>query len=251
MTAALTPPRTPRRLGRRLLRSSLVDLLVGPHGVDRYLELIRPALTVREARAEVRGPSPDRAQRHPDPASQRRLARIPGRPVRPRRVSRSTASGAPAPTRRPAQHAPTAQLELTVTAHPEGLVSNHLRDAARPGHDRPSRQPPRRVRPSRPAARTPGADQRRQRRHPGDVDAPHPLRRGPRRRVRVRALRAHRGRLALRPEVRALARRHPGLRVAYRATRGRRPAPRLDAAALGARWRSSAARQPRCADRRR
>src|ERR1700694_2447437 len=38
---------------RRLLRSPLIDLLVGPHGIDRYLELIRPNLTVRDARAEV------------------------------------------------------------------------------------------------------------------------------------------------------------------------------------------------------
>src|SRR5947209_1164358 len=38
---------------RRLLASPVVDLLLGPHGVDRYLELIRPSLTVRDARAEV------------------------------------------------------------------------------------------------------------------------------------------------------------------------------------------------------
>src|SRR5581483_11051497 len=38
---------------RRLLRSPLVDLLVGPHGIDRYLELVRPTLTVSDARAEV------------------------------------------------------------------------------------------------------------------------------------------------------------------------------------------------------
>ena len=42
-----TPTRT------RILRSSLVDLLVGPHGIDRYLELIRPQMTVNDARAEV------------------------------------------------------------------------------------------------------------------------------------------------------------------------------------------------------
>lgn len=37
----------------RLLRSPLVDLLVGPHGIDRYLELIGPQMTVRDARARV------------------------------------------------------------------------------------------------------------------------------------------------------------------------------------------------------
>ena len=36
-----------------LLRSQLVDLMVGPHGIDRYLELIHPTLTVHDARAEV------------------------------------------------------------------------------------------------------------------------------------------------------------------------------------------------------
>ena len=38
---------------KKLLRSQFVDLLLGPHGIDRYLELIRPSLTVRDARAEV------------------------------------------------------------------------------------------------------------------------------------------------------------------------------------------------------
>ena len=40
---------------RRFLSSPLVDLLVGPHGIDRYLELIRPNLTIHDARAAVLG----------------------------------------------------------------------------------------------------------------------------------------------------------------------------------------------------
>src|SRR5947209_5112777 len=40
-------------LTRRLLGSPFVDLLLGPYGVDRYLELIRPDLTLRDARARV------------------------------------------------------------------------------------------------------------------------------------------------------------------------------------------------------
>ena len=40
-------------LAARALGSPLVDLLLGPHGVDRYLELVRPSSTVKEARAEV------------------------------------------------------------------------------------------------------------------------------------------------------------------------------------------------------
>ena len=77
----------PRRLGARLLRSTVVDLLLGPHGVDRYLELVRPAMTVADARAEVIArPPPDLAQRDPDPAAQRRMVGVRSRPVRPGRL---------------------------------------------------------------------------------------------------------------------------------------------------------------------
>jgi ferredoxin-NADP reductase len=41
------------RLRDRVLRSSLVDLLTGPHGVDRYTELVEPTWTIGEARAKV------------------------------------------------------------------------------------------------------------------------------------------------------------------------------------------------------
>jgi ferredoxin-NADP reductase len=48
-----TPPRPVRRLGRRVLGSPLVGALTAPHSVDRYLELIRPAWSLHEGRAEV------------------------------------------------------------------------------------------------------------------------------------------------------------------------------------------------------
>ena len=38
-----------------LLRSNLVDNLVGPHGIDRYLELVRPSWTVNEPRGRIVG----------------------------------------------------------------------------------------------------------------------------------------------------------------------------------------------------
>jgi ferredoxin-NADP reductase len=41
------------RLRDRVLRSSLVDLLTGPHGVDRYTELVEPTWTSGDARAKV------------------------------------------------------------------------------------------------------------------------------------------------------------------------------------------------------
>jgi ferredoxin-NADP reductase len=44
---------SPSRLARRALGSSLVEALTSPHGADRYVELVRPAFSLREARAEV------------------------------------------------------------------------------------------------------------------------------------------------------------------------------------------------------
>ena len=40
-------------LGRRLLHSSLLNALAYPHGVDRYVELLRPLALARDVRAEV------------------------------------------------------------------------------------------------------------------------------------------------------------------------------------------------------
>jgi len=47
------PPLPVRQLSRRLLRSGLVEALTAPHGVDRYLELVRPSWSLHEARADV------------------------------------------------------------------------------------------------------------------------------------------------------------------------------------------------------
>jgi hypothetical protein len=40
-------------LRKRVLGSDLLDLLTGPHGVDRYTELVAPTWTLGEARAKV------------------------------------------------------------------------------------------------------------------------------------------------------------------------------------------------------
>jgi stearoyl-CoA 9-desaturase NADPH oxidoreductase len=118
----------------RVLRSQLVDLLVGPHGVDRYLELIRPGLTVHEARGQVVG-------------VRRQTGRSVTLTVRPNgawagfragqfvRVGveiggvRHTRTYSPASS----EHRRDGLLELTVTVHPEGLVSRYLRRAVTPG----------------------------------------------------------------------------------------------------------------------
>ena len=58
----------------RVLRSPLVDLLTGPHGVDRYTELVEPTWTLGDCpRQGRRGPPADAPQRHPDSRTQRGL----------------------------------------------------------------------------------------------------------------------------------------------------------------------------------
>jgi stearoyl-CoA 9-desaturase NADPH oxidoreductase len=133
MIAVPAPP-APRRLGTRLLRSSLADLLLGPHGVDRYLELIRPAMTVADARAEVI-------------AVRRQTSRSSTLTLRPNGAwsgfeagqyvrtgfeidgVRCTRTYSPAGS----EHAARDELELTVTKHPGGLVSPHVTDMLGPG----------------------------------------------------------------------------------------------------------------------
>lgn len=127
-------PASRRGIGTRLLRSPLVDLLLGPHGVDRYLELIRPALTVHDARAEVT-------------AVRRQTARSATLTLRPNAAwpgfragqfvragfeidgVRRTRTYSPAGS----EHAGHAELELTVTTHPGGAVSPRVVEACRPG----------------------------------------------------------------------------------------------------------------------
>ncbi len=116
----------------RLLRSPLVDLLVGPHGIDRYLELVRPTLTVRDPRAEV-------------VAVHRQTARSVTLTLRPNsafggfRAGQFVRVGVEIDgVRRTRTYSPVGSehepdlLELTVTTHPGGLVSNHLCSAVDP-----------------------------------------------------------------------------------------------------------------------
>lgn len=117
---------------QRFLRSSLVDLLVGPHGIDRYLELVRPTLTVGEARAEVL------AVRH-------QTARSVTLKLRPNGAWRGFRAGQfvrvgvevdgirRTRTYSPASSEHAAELELTATVHPGGVVSRHLHEHLRPG----------------------------------------------------------------------------------------------------------------------
>jgi stearoyl-CoA 9-desaturase NADPH oxidoreductase len=125
---------SPRGFARRLLHSGLLDALAYPHGVDRYVELVRPLLLKHDVRAEVRD------VRHQTPKSVT-LTLAPNENWRGLRAGQfvgvSVEIGGVREMRpySPAgsQHAADGALELTVSTHPEGKVSRHLRDHAHPG----------------------------------------------------------------------------------------------------------------------
>ena len=112
----------------------LFEALATPHGVDRYLELINPMLTVRELRGQV----VDVHRTTPDTIALtvRPTRRWPGfRAGQFVQVSvvidgvRRTRCYSPSNS----QHRADGRFELTVKAHPGGLVSQWLHANARPG----------------------------------------------------------------------------------------------------------------------
>jgi ferredoxin-NADP reductase len=115
-----------------VLKSPLVDLLTGPHGVDRYTELVTPTWTTGDARAKivaVRRQTPRSVTLTLEPnraftgfrAGQHinLTVEIDGR-RRTRPYSPASAEGA-------------SHIELTIGRHDGGLVSTYLCDHARPG----------------------------------------------------------------------------------------------------------------------
>jgi stearoyl-CoA 9-desaturase NADPH oxidoreductase len=220
-------------LARRLLGSPVVDLLLGPHGVDRYLELISPTLTVGDARAEV-------------VAIRRQTARSVTLTLRPNRAWAGFQAGQYVAVgveidgvRRTRTYSPAGsalrgrELELTVTEHSGGLVSGHLLRAARTGSivhlagaqgmfTLPSPRPERIVLISGGSGITPVLSMLRtlaDESHDGEICFLHFAR------TEADWLYA--------PEVRGLAARHPRLRVDFRTTRGADPR-RLDPTVLRA-----------------
>jgi stearoyl-CoA 9-desaturase NADPH oxidoreductase len=124
---------TPHRLARRLLGSALADALTTPHGVDRYVELVRPAFSLHEVRAEV-------------VAVRRATQRSVTLTLRPNdnwqgfragqfvRLSTEIDGVRHTRTYSPASSEHTRDLlELTAHAQPDGAVSPFLRERARPG----------------------------------------------------------------------------------------------------------------------
>ena len=231
---ATIAPHSPRAgLARRLLGSPVVDLLLGPHGVDRYLELISPTLTVGDARAEI-------------VAVRRQTARSVTLTLAPNRAWAGFEAGQYVAVgveidgvRRTRTYSPAGsaherrKLELTVTEHPGGLVSGHLLRAARTGSivhlapaqgmfTMPQPRPERIVLISGGSGITPVLSMLRtliDEGHDGEITFLHF--------ARTEADRLYE------PEVRALAARHPALRVGYCTTRGATPE-RLDADTIGA-----------------
>jgi ferredoxin-NADP reductase len=127
------PPAPVRRLGRRLLGSGLLEALAAPHGVDRYLELIHPSWSLRDARAEVievRRQTADSVTLTLRP-NENWAGFSAGQFVR---VTveidgvRQTRCYSPASSDDTAD-----RIEITVKAHPEGQVSGFLNRAAHPG----------------------------------------------------------------------------------------------------------------------
>jgi stearoyl-CoA 9-desaturase NADPH oxidoreductase len=119
-------------LTKRVLGSGLVDLLTGPHGVDRYTELVAPTWSLGDARARVvsverRTPRSVTLTLAPNGAfpgfkSGQHInltVEIDGR-RRTRCYSPASAEGAPL-------------IELTIGLHDGGLVSTYLHRQARPG----------------------------------------------------------------------------------------------------------------------
>jgi stearoyl-CoA 9-desaturase NADPH oxidoreductase len=126
---------TTRALRRRVLGSDLVDLLTGPHGVDRYTELVAPTWTLGEARAKIvdvrrttprsvtltLAPNDSFVSNHTVRAGQyvNLTVEIDGR-----RHTRCYS---------PANAEGSATLELTIGHHEKGLVSTYLYERARRG----------------------------------------------------------------------------------------------------------------------
>ncbi|QHE68817.1 ferredoxin reductase [Rhodococcus sp. WAY2] len=120
--------------GRRFSLLSLFEAMATPHQLDRYLELVTPMVTVRDLRAEVL--AVDRST-----ADTVTLTLRPTRQWRGFRAGqfvqvgvvidgvRHTRCYSPAN----AQSSPDGTIELTIKAHPDGLVSQYLHENARPG----------------------------------------------------------------------------------------------------------------------
>lgn len=120
--------------GRRVLRSRMLEALTYPHGVDRYVELVRPLMVRRDVRAEITG------VRHQTDRSVT-LTLCPNENwggIRAGQFVNVAVEIDGVWESRPyspagSEHSAGGALELTVSTHPDGKVSQYLRHRARPG----------------------------------------------------------------------------------------------------------------------
>jgi stearoyl-CoA 9-desaturase NADPH oxidoreductase len=134
MTPVGLPIPMPRHIpASHLLRSRLLEALAAPHGVDRYLELIRPTWSLRDLWAqvvEVRRESVDSVTLTLRPNGRWRGFRA-GQFVQ---LTVEIAG-----VRETRCYSPTCgeqfdgEIEITVKAHPAGRVSLYMNEHARPG----------------------------------------------------------------------------------------------------------------------
>lgn len=122
-------------LGKRVLGSDLVDLLTGPHGVDRYTELVAPTWTLGEARAKVidarrTTPRSVTLTLTPNAAFTSTYTVKAGQHVN---LTVDIDGRRHARCYSPANAECSATLELTIGHHEGGIVSTHLYERARRG----------------------------------------------------------------------------------------------------------------------
>jgi len=122
-------------LKKRVLGSDLVDLLTGPHGVDRYTELVAPTWTLGEARAKVVNvrrttPRSVTLTLAPNAAFTDRYTVRAGQFVN---VTLEIDGRMHSRCYSPANVEGGTQLELTVGVHDGGVVSTYLYERARRG----------------------------------------------------------------------------------------------------------------------
>ncbi len=125
---------TSSRPGRRVLGSSIARAMASPHSVDRYVSMIDPAWSLTDIRAEVI--AVDRKTKDSVTLTLRPNANWKGfRAGQFVRLSvdidgiRRTRCYSPADS----QFRRDGRIELTIKVDPNGLVSRHLRDNAKPG----------------------------------------------------------------------------------------------------------------------
>jgi ferredoxin-NADP reductase len=123
------------RLRDRVLRSALVNVLTGPHGVDRYTELVEPTWTLGDARAKVVAVRRDTPRSvtltlEPNTVFTQSPALRAGQHVA---VTVEVDGRRQTRCYSPANAENDRLIELTIGVHDGGLVSRHLYRNARPG----------------------------------------------------------------------------------------------------------------------